>query len=98
MKDLSGVNICVWIEILKVLLKIWLAYPLFCCTCVFDICLQWSCFWHGSGWRCRWVCGGSFGMSGVFRHKLNLKKKNWEIFYNYIFSRILKVEFLNILV
>jgi len=31
MKDLSGVNLCVWIEILR-LLKIWLTY--LCCTCV----------------------------------------------------------------
>jgi len=37
-KDLSGVNICVWIWLvywnIQVLLKIWLVYPLFCCTCV----------------------------------------------------------------
>jgi len=36
----------------------------FLCLC-FDICLQWSCFWHGSKWCCRWICGGSFGISGA---------------------------------
>jgi len=50
----------------QVLLKIWLTYHLFCCTCVFFyICLQQSCFWHGSRWCCRWVCGRSFRMSGA---------------------------------
>jgi len=49
----------------------------------FDICLQWSCFWHGSRWCCRWVCGGSFGMTGAFKHKLNLKN-NLEIICNYV--------------
>jgi len=37
MKDLSGVNICVLNWNTQVLLKIWLAYPLFCCT---------LCFWY----------------------------------------------------
>jgi len=75
MKDLSGVNLCVWIEILRIIKNL-VSLPFVLLYLCFDICLQWSCFWHGSS---KWIYGGSFGMGGAFRHKLNLKN-NLEIF------------------
>jgi len=33
MKDLSGVNLCIWIEILSIIKNL-VSLPLFCCTCV----------------------------------------------------------------
>jgi len=33
MKDLSGVNLCVWIEILRIIKNL-VSLPLFCCTCI----------------------------------------------------------------
>jgi len=60
MKDLSGVDLCVWIEILKII-KSLVSLPFVCYLC-FDICLQWYCFWHESRWYCRWICRGSFRM------------------------------------
>jgi len=33
MKDLSGVNLCVWIKILSIIKNL-VSLPLFCCTCV----------------------------------------------------------------
>jgi len=61
MKDLSGVNLCVWIEILSIIKNL-VNLPFILLYLCFDICLQWLCFWHGSRWCCRWICGRLFGM------------------------------------
>jgi len=61
MKDLSGINIYVWIEIISIIKNL-VSLPFVLLYLCFDICLQWSCFWHRSRWCCRWICGGSFGM------------------------------------
>jgi len=65
------------------LLKIWLAYPLFYCTCILISVLQWLCFWHGSRWCWRWICGWSLGMSSAIKHSLNFENK-LEMFCNYV--------------
>jgi len=44
------------------IIKILVSLPFVLLYLCFDICLQWSCFWHGSRWCCRWVCGGSSRM------------------------------------
>jgi len=42
MKDLSGVNLCVWIEILSIIKNL-VSLPFVLLYFCFDICLQWSC-------------------------------------------------------
>jgi len=66
----------------QVLLKFWLAYPLFCCTCVLISVCNDRVFGTGAD-GVAWVCGGSFEMTYAFRHKLNLKN-NLEIICNYV--------------
>jgi len=56
MKDLSGVNLCVWIEILSIIKNL-VSLPFVLLYLYFDICLCNDRVKHGSRWCCRWICG-----------------------------------------